>query len=142
MANNYIFVQFKSCPENEKMARQIIAHFVSDLNPTIDELCDIKTAVSEAVTNSIVHGYNNKNGVIFLNAEIVGTELIVEITDKGSGIKDVAEARQPLFTTQPELERSGMGFTVMETFMDNLEVISMQGAGTKVIMRKTIGRYE
>ena len=142
MKNNYIFVQFKSCPENEKMARQIIAHFVADLNPTIDELCDIKTAVSEAVTNAVVHGYSNKNGVIFLNAEIVGNELIVEVSDKGCGIKNVEEAKQPLFTTQPELERSGMGFTVMETFMDSLDVISSLDAGTKVIMRKQINKNE
>ena len=139
MKTNYMFVQLKSCPENEKIARQIIAHFVADLNPTIDELCDIKTAVSEAVTNAIVHGYANKNGVVYLNAEIIHNELIVEIIDKGYGIKNIEEARQPLFTTQPELERSGMGFTVMETFMDDLEVVSSPGAGTKVIMRKMIG---
>ena len=139
MKSNYLFVQFKSCPENEKMARQVIAHFISDLNPTIDELCDIKTAVSEAVTNAIVHGYKNNVGVIFLNAEIVNKEIVIEISDKGCGITNVEEARQPLFTTQPELERSGMGFTVMETFMDDLEVVSNPGAGTKVIMRKRIG---
>ncbi len=142
MKNNYIFIQFKSCPENEKMARQIIAHFVADLDPTIDELCDIKTAVSEAVTNAVVHGYANKEGVVFLNAEIIENELIVEISDKGCGIKNIEEAKQPLFTTQPELERSGMGFTVMETFMDSLDVISSPGAGTKVIMRKIIRKYE
>lgn len=139
MKNNYLFVQFKSCPENEKIARQIIAHFVADLNPTIDELCDIKTAISEAVTNAIVHGYSNKNGIVFLNAEIIENELIVEIEDKGCGIANVEEAKQPLFTTQPELERSGMGFTVMETFMDSLEVISATDVGTKIIMRKKIG---
>ena len=139
MKSNYLFVQFKSCPENEKMARQVIAHFISDLNPTIDDLCDIKTAVSEAVTNAIVHGYKNNDGVIFLNAEIVNKEIVIEISDKGCGITNVEEARQPLFTTQPELERSGMGFTVMETFMDDLEVVSKPGAGTKVIMRKRIG---
>ena len=142
MKNNYIYLQFKSCSENEKMARQIIAHFVADLNPTIDELCDIKTAVSEAVTNAVVHGYLNNDGVVFMSAEIVGNELIVEIADKGCGIKNIEEAKQPLFTTQPELERSGMGFTVMETFMDSLEVISSVGAGTKVIMRKNISKYE
>lgn len=142
MGNNYIFVQFKSCPENEKMARQIIAHFVADLNPTIDELCDIKTAVSEAVTNAIVHGYKNRCGVIYLNAEIIEKELTIEITDKGCGISNIEEARQPLFTSQPEMERSGMGFTVMETFMDSLDVVSNVGAGTKIIMRKMIGNYE
>lgn len=142
MGNNYIFVQFKSCPENEKMARQIIAHFVADLNPTIDELCDIKTAVSEAVTNAVVHGYKNRCGVIYLNAEIIENELTVEITDKGCGISNIEEARQPLFTSQPEMERSGMGFTVMETFMDSLDVVSNVGAGTKITMRKMIGNYE
>ena len=139
MNNNYIFVQFKSCPENERIARQIIAHFVAEMNPTIDEMCDIKTAVSEAVTNAVVHGYKNSSGVIFLSAEIIKNDLIVEITDKGCGIEDIEQAKQPLFTSQPELERSGMGFTVMETFMDSLEVISCPGAGTKVTMRKTIG---
>ena len=142
MKNNYIYSQLKSCPENEKMVRQIIAHFVADLNPTIDELCDIKTAVSEAVTNAVVHGYANQNGVVFLNAEIIGNELIIEVADKGCGIKNIEEAKQPLFTTQPELERSGMGFTVMETFMDSLEVVSSVGAGTKVVMKKSIGKYE
>ncbi len=139
MNSNYIYTQFKACAENEKTARQIIAHFVADLNPSLDELCDIKTAVSEAVTNSVVHGYRNKNGVVFMSAEYFENRLTIIIEDKGIGIKDIEEARKPLFTTQPEMERSGMGFTVMETFMDELEVYSNPGCGTKIIMRKVIG---
>lgn len=139
MNNNYIYTHFLSCSENEKIARQIIAHFVSNLNPTLDELCDIKTAVSEAVTNSVVHGYKNKKGIIFMTAESFKNELTIIVEDRGVGIKDVEQARQPLFTTEPELERSGMGFTVMETFMDELEIFSNPGCGTKIIMRKRIG---
>ncbi|MBQ2897506.1 MAG: anti-sigma F factor [Clostridia bacterium] len=142
MKNNYIYTQFKACAENEKLARQIIAHFVSDLNPTLDELCDIKTAVSEAVTNAVIHGYKNKAGIIFMSAEICKNEIIVEISDKGYGISDVEAARQPLFTTQPEMERSGMGFTVMETFMDDLQVYSKPDCGTKIIMRKKIANND
>jgi len=140
MKSNYIYTQFKSCAQNEKLARQIIAHFVSDLNPTLDELCDIKTAVSEAVTNAVIHGYKNKSGVIYLSAESYQNELTIEISDKGCGIVDVEEAMQPLFTSQPEMERSGMGFTVMETFMDYLKVYSKPDLGTKIIMRKKIGK--
>lgn len=142
MKSNYIYTQFKACAENEKLARQIIAHFVSDLNPTLDELCDIKTAVSEAVTNAIIHGYRNKCGVVYMTAENYDNELTVEIADNGCGIIDVEAARQPLFTSQPEMERSGMGFTVMETFMDELEVYSKPDFGTKIIMRKKIGKND
>lgn len=142
MKGNYIHTEFKSCPENEKLARQIVAHFVADLNPTLDELCDIKTAVSEAVTNAIIHGYKNKKGIIYLSAESYINEVCIEIKDRGCGIADVEEARQPLFTSQPELERSGMGFTVMETFMDTLEVVSKPNFGTKIIMRKIIGNND
>ena len=142
MKGNYIHTEFKSCPENEKLARQIVAHFVADMNPTLDELCDIKTAVSEAVTNAIIHGYKGKPGVVYLSAESYGGELVIEIADKGCGIADIETARQPLFTSQPELERSGMGFTVMETFMDILEVYSKPDFGTKIIMRKMIAQNE
>ena len=142
MKGNYIHTEFKSCPENEKLARQLVAHFVADLNPSLDELCDIKTAVSEAVTNAIIHGYKNRDGVVYLYAESYDGEILIEIADKGCGIADVETARQPLFTSQPEMERSGMGFTVMETFMDSLEVHSKPDFGTKIIMRKTIGKND
>lgn len=139
MSTNYMTIKFKSIPENEKLARRVIAAFVSDLNPTVDEICDVKTAVSEAVTNAIVHGYKNKDGTVTLSACYNGGTLEVSVSDNGVGIEDITKAREPLYTTQPELERSGMGFTVMETFMDYLDVISSPNEGTKVIMRKTIG---
>ena len=139
MSTNYMTVKFKSIPENEKLARRVIAAFVADLNPTVDEICDVKTAVSEAVTNSIVHGYKNKEGTVTLSACYNGVLLEISVIDNGVGIDDIDKAREPLYTTQPELERSGMGFTVMETFMDYLDVISSPNEGTKIIMRKTIG---
>ena len=139
MSTNYMTMKFKSIPENEKLARRVIAAFVSDLNPTIDEICDVKTAVSEAVTNAIVHGYLNKEGTVTLSACYNAKTIEVSVSDNGVGIEDIKKAREPLYTTQPELERSGMGFTVMETFMDYLDVISSPNEGTKVVMRKTIG---
>ena len=139
---NHMTVTFPSRSANEAFARSVVACFAAQMDPTLEELGDIRTAVSEAVTNSIVHGYKNRCGVIYLNAEIIENELTVEITDKGCGISNIEEARQPLFTSQPEMERSGMGFTVMETFMDSLDVVSNVGAGTKIIMRKMIGNYE
>lgn len=123
--------------ENEGFARVAVAAFVSQLDPTVEELTDVKTAVSEAVTNSIIHGYENKKeGIIKIEASITGNEITLIIEDYGKGIKDVKQAMEPLYTSKPELERSGMGFTVMETFMDNLEVFSEYGEGTKVIMKK------
>ena len=139
MKTNYITVKFKSCPANERFARQVISAFVAELNPTVDEICDIKTAVSEAVTNSIIHGYKNKEGVITLSACYSGKTVEISVSDNGVGIEDVDRAREPLYTSQPELERSGMGFTVMETFMDFLDVISAPNEGTKVILKKNIG---
>jgi stage II sporulation protein AB (anti-sigma F factor) len=137
--DNFIKVSLKSTGENESLARVIVANFISFANPTIEEICDIKTAVSEAVTNCIVHGYNNGDGIINITAKLRKKELYIEIEDFGKGIADVDKAREPLFTTQPESERSGMGFTVMEAFMDYVEVISQVGYGTKVIMKKVIG---
>jgi stage II sporulation protein AB (anti-sigma F factor) len=121
----------------EGFARVAVAAFVSQLDPTIDELADIKTAVSEAVTNSIIHGYENKKeGIIRIEASISSNEVTITIIDNGRGIKDVEQAREPLYTSRPDLERSGMGFTVMETFMDSLNVESEFGKGTRVIMKK------
>jgi stage II sporulation protein AB (anti-sigma F factor) len=136
---NEMQIVFDSKSENEGFARTAVAAFVSCLNPTVDELADIKTAVSEAVTNCIIHGYHLGPGKIFLDAALHGRTLLLSITDEGCGIRDVKQAMQPLFTTCPELERSGMGFSFMEAFMDYLEVESTPGRGTRVMMRKEIG---
>lgn len=137
---NTIKIELMSKPSNEKIARHMISSLLIDLNPTIEEVCEIKTAVSEAVTNSIIHGYGNDKGTIYITATTENNEITIEIKDFGKGIEDVERAREPLYTSQPELERSGMGFTVMESFMDYLDVISEKGFGTKVIMRKKINR--
>lgn len=141
MENN-IKVELKSCPENEKIARQIVAAMIVDLDPTVEEICDIKTSVSEAVTNSIIHGYENKDGTIYIDVTVDQNDVNIIIKDYGVGIEDVERAREPLYTSQPELERSGMGFTVMESFMDFVDVISEKGVGTKVIMRKKIRKND
>lgn len=138
MKNN-MEIKFLAIGENERLARQVITAFLMDLDPTVEELCDIKTAVSEAVTNAIIHGYKNVEGAVWLSATYQENELEIVIRDKGEGIPDVEKARKPMYTSQPELERSGMGFTVMESFMDMVDVISAVGEGTKVIMRKTLG---
>ena len=137
MVDNKISIELMSKSENEGFARVAVAAFVSQLDPTVEELTDVKTAVSEAVTNSIIHGYENKKeGIIKIEASISGNEITIIIEDYGKGIKDIKQAMEPLYTSKPELERSGMGFTVMETFMDNLEVFSEYGKGTKVVMKK------
>ena len=135
---NTIRIEIESRPANEKIARHIISAMLLDLNPTIEEICDIKTAVSEAVTNSIIHGYNNGKGTIYIVAKVSDDEISIEIKDFGKGIEDIERAREPLYTSQPELERSGMGFTVMESFMDFVDVISEKDYGTTVTMRKKI----
>ena len=135
---NTIKIEISSNPSNEKIARHIISAMLIDLNPTVEEICDIKTALSEAVTNSIIHGYDNKTGTIYITATVIDNEIIIEVKDFGKGIDDVERAREPLYTSQPELERSGMGFTVMESFMDFVDVISEKDIGTNVIMRKKI----
>lgn len=135
--DNKISIELMSKSQNEGFARVAIAAFVSQLDPTLEELSDVKTAISEAVTNSIIHGYENRNeDIIKIEAMIYGNEVTITVEDFGVGIKDVEKAREPLYTSKPELERSGMGFTVMESFMDSLEVISNEGKGTKVIMNK------
>ncbi len=133
-----IVMDSKSC--NESFARMCVASFITPLDPTVNELTDIKTAVSEAVTNSIIHGYENKGdgGKITLNLSRSKNTVYIEIIDNGKGISDIDEARTPLYTSKPEQERSGMGFTFMESFMDNVEVTSVVGVGTKVSMEKTI----
>ncbi|GAA0863424.1 anti-sigma F factor [Paraclostridium tenue] len=137
--NNIMEVKFSAKSENESFARVIVASFASKLDPTLDEIADIKTAVSEAVTNSIIHGYDeDESKFVNIRCEIEGKTITISVEDFGNGIEDLDMAMQPLYTSKPELERSGMGFTVMESFMDNIEVSSKKGEGTKVIMKKKI----
>lgn len=139
---NYMKLQFWSKSQNEAFARVVVASFASQLDPTIEELTDVKTAVSEAVTNSIIHGYSEGLGIVVIECNINSDdEIEIFIKDDGKGIEDVELARQPLYTSKPELERSGMGFTVMETFMDKVEVESQKDVGTTVHMIKKFKRY-
>ncbi|MGN0369386.1 MAG: anti-sigma F factor [Butyrivibrio sp.] len=131
-----IKMEFDAISENEGLARVCVAAFATRLDPTLEEIDDVKTAVSEAVTNSVIHGYDEKGGIIVLEAEIKERELLVRVTDYGKGIEDVKKAMEPLFTTGSDKERSGMGFTFMEVFMDELSVESVPGQGTVVIMKK------
>lgn len=136
---NHMKLQFASRSENESFARVTVAAFVSQLDPTLDELTDIKTVVSEAVTNAIIHGYeNDPEGIVTITAEIAGDVVTITVQDEGKGIEDLEQARQPLYTSKPELERSGMGFTIMENFMDQVEVVTGLGQGTVVKMTKRI----
>ncbi len=137
MYDNMMKLEFMSKSQNEGFARVAVAAFVSQLDPTIEELTDVKTAVSEAVTNCIIHGYgNDEKGIVKIEAFIENNESTIIIEDNGVGIENVEVARQPLYTSRPDLERSGMGFTVMETFMDNLIIESEKGKGTKITMKK------
>lgn len=137
MSENKMNLEFFSKSQNEGFARVAVAAFVAQLDPTIDEMSDVKTAVSEAVTNCIIHGYESKeDGIIRIETEIKDREVVISIEDKGKGIDDIAQAMEPLYTSRPDLERSGMGFTVMETFMDDLKVESKKGMGTKVVIKK------
>lgn len=138
MFNNEMKLEFISKSSNEAFARLTVAAFASQLDPTIEELADLKTAVSEAVTNSIIHGYDKKQGIVKICAWLKENEIIIEISDKGKGIENLELAKEPLYTTKPNLERSGMGFTIMESFMDKMEVESVAGLGTKVTMSKVI----
>jgi len=142
MNKNEMKLEFISKSNNEAFARISVAAFVSQLDPTIEEISDIKTAVSEAVTNSIVHGYEDTLGIVTLICKIHEDEISIEISDNGKGIEDIDIAKQPLYTTRPNLERSGMGFTIMESFMDDLQVESVLGIGTKVTMKKKIKKTE
>lgn len=132
----------ESISENESFARTAVAAYITRLDPTLEELSDVKTAVSEAVTNSVIHGYNGKKGEIEIVCEIRGREIFIEVIDQGVGIEDIERAMEPMYTTKPEWERSGMGFAFMEAFMDELEVISELGKGTRVKMRKEIGKEQ
>jgi stage II sporulation protein AB (anti-sigma F factor) len=136
---NFMTLQFASRSENEAFARVAVAAFVSQLDPTLNELTDIKTVVSEAVTNAIIHGYDNReDGVITISTEMVEDKVWITVEDSGLGIDDLEQAKQPLFSSKPELERSGMGFTIMENFMDEVEVVTAVGIGTRIKMMKRI----
>lgn len=130
---------FDSRSENEEFARVVVAVFATRMNPTLEEIDDIKTAVSEAVTNAVIHGYQNGEGTILIEAAVEENVLSVTVSDDGVGISNIEKAMEPMFSTLPK-ERSGMGFSFMEAFMDRVEVISSPGGGTSVTMRKKIGR--
>ena len=136
--DNEMKLEFISKSANEAFARITVAAFASQLDPTIEELADIKTAVSEAVTNCIIHGYEGTSGIVKVECKLKDNCVEIEISDNGKGISDIELARKPLYTTKANLDRSGMGFTIMESFMDELKVESIEGMGTKVSMKKYI----
>lgn len=137
---NRMKIEFESKSANEAFARVVAAAFAAQLDPTLEDLSDLKTAVSEAVTNAIIHGYEQQPGMITMECLLYpnGIEVIVE--DKGVGIEDIEKAKIPAYTSKPEMERSGMGFTIMQTFMDSLIVQSVKGEGTRVVMKKNFGK--
>ena len=137
---NEMELMFDSRSCNEGFARVAVAAFLTQLNPTVEEVADVKTAVSEAVTNAIIHGYQGEVHTITIEGELEGDLLTLRVRDAGVGIADIGQAMEPLYTSRPELERSGMGFLFMEAFMDQVHVESEPGKGTKVVMRKQIGR--
>lgn len=137
---NEMEIIFDSHSSNEGFARVSVAAFLTQLNPTVEEVADVKTAISEAVTNAVIHGYENEIHKVSIHCRIEGSQITVEVKDKGVGIADVEQAMTPLYTSKPELERSGMGFAFMEAFMDSVEVESAPGEGTTVRMKKTIGK--
>lgn len=135
---NEMKLEFSSNSENESFARTVVSAFVARLDPTLEELADVKTAVSEAVTNAIIHGYEKQKGMVRIYGKIEDNTVYLEISDEGEGISDIAQAMEPLYTSKPELDRSGMGFAFMEAFMDDLQVESEHGKGTVVKMKKII----
>lgn len=135
---NEMRLEFLSKSNNEAFARITVAAFASQLDPTIEQLADIKTAVSEAVTNCIIHAYEEKEGIIKIVCKLFADSIVIVISDTGRGIENIEEAKKPLYTSKPNLERSGMGFTIMESFMDEMNVESVLGLGTKVTMKKII----
>lgn len=137
---NEMQVIFDSRSSNESFARVTVASFMTALNPTVEEVSDVKTAVSEAVTNAIIHGYESEIHNISIHCRTEGQTLYLEVRDEGKGIEDIKQAMEPLYTSKPELERSGMGFSFMEAFMDQVQVKSAPGKGTCVMMKKRIGR--
>lgn len=137
MSKDYIKTEFTSRSENEGLARVIVSAFIARLDPTLEEMDDVRTAVSEAVTNAIIHGYHDQAGLVCLTCQLEDHTLTLTIEDQGVGIEDLSQAMTPLYTSKPEEERSGMGFTMMEAFMDQLSVQSQPGRGTKVVMVKS-----
>ena len=138
VCKNEMKLEFSSKSANEAFARIAIAAFFSQLDPTIEELADLKTSISEAVTNCIIHAYPNKDGIIKIKGKLYDDEIEIEISDNGVGIENIEEAKEPLYTTKSNLERSGMGFTIMESFMDSFKVESIVGLGTKISMSKKV----
>ncbi len=139
--DNKISIILDAISENEAFARVSVSAFATQLNPTLEQLDDIKMAISEAVTNAIIHGYDGmEDGQVYINCKIAKDTLYIEIEDKGKGIENIEKAMEPLYTSKPEMERSGMGFTVMEAFMDNIKVISEIGKGTKIYLEKKINK--
>ena len=137
--NNKFFLEFSGISENVAFARLTVAGFAVALDPDCGELSELKTAVSEAVTNAIIHGYRNKSGYVKIEGRIEFNTIFLSVSDDGEGIEDVSRAMQPLYTGSESCERSGMGFTIMEAFMDEITVESKKGCGTTVHMKKTIG---
>ena len=135
---NEMKLEFSGISENERFARMAAAAFVMELDPTTEELSEIKTAISEAVTNAIIHGYANNGGVVTMTGRISENTVVFTVSDKGCGIENVSKAREPLFSCAKDSERSGMGFTIMEAFMDSINVESRLGVGTVVVMTKNI----
>ena len=142
MIKNEMKLEFLSKSNNEGFARVVVACFASQIDPTIEEIADIKTAVSEAVTNAIIHAYPNGEGLVKIVSRLYDKEIEIEISDTGIGISDIEEAKVPMYTSKSGLERSGMGFAIMESFMDNLKVESIVGLGTKITMKKKINTKE
>ena len=136
--DNEMKLEFVSKSSNEAFARISVAAFASQLDPSIDELADIKTAVSEAVTNCIIHGYENTMGIVKVECKLKNNWIEIQVSDSGKGIEDIELARRPLYTTKANLERSGMGFTIMESFMDEMKIESIPNMGTKITMKKYI----
>lgn len=137
--DNFFEINFEAKSENESFARVVVAAFCARLDPTLEEIADIKTAVSEAVTNCVVHGYDGNGGNINMTCYIKDGEVTITVKDEGVGIEDIELAIKPLYTSKPEQERSGMGFSFMQSFMDDMQVKSSKGKGTIVIMKKKIG---
>ena len=137
---NHMQVHFDAKSVNEGLARMVVTAFMTNMNPTLEQIADVKTAVSEAVTNAIIHGYEDETKQVELTCDQNGQQLVVTVEDHGVGIEDLEQALQPFFTTKPELERSGMGFTIMETFMEKVRIESCIGAGTRIFMEKTLAK--
>ena len=135
---NKMRLEFLSRSDNERFARTVAAAFMLELDPTVEQLSEVKTAISEAVTNAVIHGYNGSEGIIVLEGMLDKSTVKFSVIDYGMGIKDIEKAREPLYSGKPEMERSGMGFTIMEAFMDSIEVESAPGKGTRVTMTKTV----